>query len=88
MLSNEGQILLGLLVWYPTPQAVLQKMLGFYAWFKCNLPYKLSTEAPSKQLGICNHCIFPQKGIKIFPNCCTGSAEQYSTAAQTSLLHV
>lgn len=58
-------------MWHPTPQAALQKLLGFYVWLKCNLPPKLSTQALSKCLDICNHPAFAQKGIKTFPDCCT-----------------
>lgn len=70
-------------MWHPTPQAALQKLLGFYVWLKCNLPPKPSTQALHKRLDICNHCAFAQKGIKTFPNSCTRSAEQYKTPTQT-----
>lgn len=86
ILSNKDQNLLRLLVWHPTPQAALQKLLGFYVWLKCNLPPKPSTQALSKCLDVCNHHAFARKGVKTLPNCCTPSTEQHEIPAQITPL--
>lgn len=83
LLSNEGHILQGLLVWHLTPQALLQKPLGFYVWLKHNLPPKTS-RGPQEMVGCLLPVLLYSKRNKVFPNRCTGTAESYATAAQTS----